>query len=291
MTRFFLFLTLSLLAGLARAQTFFTPGQQWRQSVISTDDVDLSYVARIGSDSVVMGRHYRTVQTTTPEQEPQAFSDTDFLLREEDGKVFARRGETEGLLYDFTAETGDTIVQLSLPRSLSTCSRVVLRTGDTTLRDGICRATYKLNDLQEGGETLIVQGIGSLTHGLYGSPCGGPEDYFDEYLSCVTAGSGDILFSTLPAGSSCMLVSTFLPHVATAAEVYPNPFDEALVLRIPNVTGLRYTLTGVNGAVLLDGRLASGRATLDVSDLPAGVYVLAVRTPAGALIHARVVKQ
>lgn len=60
----------------------------------------------------------------------------------------------------------------------------------------------------------------------------------------------------------------------TLAVVYPTQFKNQLIIEQHGARVLDYTITGMTGQILSQGRLSTGNATLDVSALAAGTYIL-----------------
>lgn len=77
-----------------------------------------------------------------------------------------------------------------------------------------------------------------------------------------------------------------------ALEIFPNPVQNELKFQIPdNKKAQSYMVMSINGAVVADGRLASGQNSISVADLSAGVYFLSVVTTGGERYLSRFVKE
>jgi len=55
-------------------------------------------------------------------------------------------------------------------------------------------------------------------------------------------------------------------------KVYPNPATN--IISIENVTDGEITVLNVNGATVVRGQVKGGKAAIDVSKLPAGMYIV-----------------
>ena len=83
------------------------------------------------------------------------------------------------------------------------------------------------------------------------------------------------------------------PVWADALSVYPNPVQHTLVVELPASETLeRVSIKSLTGATLLqsDPKSRQRTTTLDMSQLPTGLYLLHVQTPSGTA-HRKVVKE
>ncbi len=94
------------------------------------------------------------------------------LFREEAGKVYCLQGE-EKLFFDFTAEKGDTVMLYNLYRIDNPEKGVVTDVKFIALyssTDFKLRRAVEVRDLEGTFYDLWIDGLGSLTHGIEGSP-------------------------------------------------------------------------------------------------------------------------
>ena len=64
--------------------------------------------------------------------------------------------------------------------------------------------------------------------------------------------------------------------IAADIKIYPNPTTDNITVRVVGESQQNYTLYDVNGRKLSNGKLQNGETSIDMSDLPAGSYVLKV---------------
>ena len=70
--------------------------------------------------------------------------------------------------------------------------------------------------------------------------------------------------------------------------VYPNPVQTTL--NIGNVTSLfEYTVTSMNGKMLMSGQLNATNATIDMSNVANGTYIVQLKNTQNAFTY-RVIK-
>ena len=63
----------------------------------------------------------------------------------------------------------------------------------------------------------------------------------------------------------------------TTLRIWPNPADQILHISLPVTTPFTYSLTGLSGQILKNGRSSSPETTLPVGDLSPGIYLLHLR--------------
>ncbi len=59
-------------------------------------------------------------------------------------------------------------------------------------------------------------------------------------------------------------------------KVYPTVCDNELYVENGSNTSVNYTIVSMSGATTINGKAANGKTTVDVSNLPAGVYTMQV---------------
>jgi len=75
------------------------------------------------------------------------------------------------------------------------------------------------------------------------------------------------------------------------ARVYPNPAGERLNIELSSTGRIRFELYSIMGQLIHEGDLDGGRALLDLSACPAGIYLLKLKQSTGASVHKiRVIK-
>lgn len=79
------------------------------------------------------------------------------------------------------------------------------------------------------------------------------------------------------------------PGAAPRVEVYPNPASGSLVLETGDDSPVRATLMDLGGRELMTVDLRS-TATLDVSHLPSGPYLLRLTTPTATTVRKLVIQ-
>ncbi len=69
-------------------------------------------------------------------------------------------------------------------------------------------------------------------------------------------------------------------------KLYPNPAGQAVTLHLPEDTSLpsAFVLTDVSGKKVKSGRLTTPKSTIDLTDLPSGMYLVVLQTGVSARI-------
>lgn len=174
------------------------------------------------------------------------------------------------LLFDFGVEPGDT---------LRTC--VFLDAQPTVV--GIDQYDYN----GWGERTVIEYTDGTLLEGI-GSTFG----LFEVAMPNISGYQVSLINYCIGSDEACNILTTNTSsHVMAPAffRVYPNPVvDRAVVQSKHPIANVK--LFDPNGRALLEKRPGSNQAVLDLSRLPAGLYLLEVRTQDGQYARRKVLK-
>ena len=99
------------------------------------------------------------------------------------------------------------------------------------------------------------------------SPC---DDGFDGEVE-------DYQISIAPGGPQQSMVSSNLSEFATGIQVFPNPVEEILTLRVDNFdSGDYYTFFNSNGEIVTSDVIAGPLTDIDLSGVASGVYFMAI---------------
>jgi hypothetical protein len=77
---------------------------------------------------------------------------------------------------------------------------------------------------------------------------------------------------------------------AADATIYPNPASSTVEIKLNQESNESYTLTDLAGKIICSGKIQDRSATIDVSKLPQGVYLLNLETEQGRSVHKIVVQ-
>jgi len=64
-------------------------------------------------------------------------------------------------------------------------------------------------------------------------------------------------------------------------KVYPNPTSDILTVKLMDIASANFKLLGMNGQTVLEGRIGNQNNSIDVSELPQGIYLLSLETKNG----------
>lgn len=199
------------------------------------------------------GRHYLS-PLIDPCNEMQEYPLQDCFVREEEGAVYGLNpsGTAEYLIYDFTAEEGDTVPfpsNAGITWNMEAWATIVHK--DSIVIDGNYRTRWEVsNDGNFQDTVYIIEGIGSTT-GLFG-----PLVYVDFetsfLLNCVSE-HGEVIFEQ----DGCELI-IFIEENTTrkVALPYPNPSHGEIRLDDHVV---RAEVISVDGRTLFAGRCTTHR--------------------------------
>lgn len=276
----------STVGATTHAQSLLDTGLIWNvdaSSNFSPNSITTRF--RISGDTTIEGRIYRFVETSA-RADGNDFERTKYLFRAEGAdRVILRADGHEGVIYNFGVSVGDTIRQFNRFFTTETCVTLVHSVGDTTLSDGIRRRTYRV--IQEGGRRseLIIEGIGALN----GGPLGLVGCVLDigSTLRCVY--QAETLLINLEGGD-CFTSGVEEVRSAQTREVFPNPFQDFIQLDLPDLRTGTYQLYNSIGELVQRGK-AHPRQRIEVSGMPAGIYLVRISYSSGASVVARLVKR
>lgn len=214
------------------------------------------------------------------------------LLREDtiSQKVFAiaQSNTQEHLLYDFSLTLNDTIsvYPLSFP-FFSGNILIKVDLIDSILIGSNFHKRIKVSGVNQntGYDEYWIEGIGS-TMGLFNSGITGIviTDIYYPTLFCFEK-DGVILYSN-PGFTDCYEiypVGIEENDLVVRTKIYPNPTNSSFIVESEKEIIYYQLLSGI-GKILMNGQVCGKSFTLDISDLPPGVYLIALITDKGVSI-------
>ena len=276
------------------------PGNHW---VVFDDvgDVATHRVLSVDGDTLIDGRTYQKVyarkllgwegilhpdEVPPPPYEVSAQRSLHGFLRDDvaERRVYGIAAElyqtdcdpgAEVLLHDFGQVAGDT-----LGGCLRDCyGPVVLDSIGARDIFGAVRTTHHYDSYE-----LAIEGIGHLSGPFY-NPCS----------IVVTKGNRQLVGFCNGSDEACLLAPTAVHTLGTGMRVsiHPNPATDVVYVRTEGDCRqpLAVVLRDLQGRVLRQETVAcAGSISLPVSDYPAGVYVLTVRSGNGRVVERIVVE-
>lgn len=302
---------LVVLAGVALATSaaaqsqWATSGATWTYGYRhfgETGDLTVTYAgpATVGGQAALRySRQITSRVSPNPATPLQNRSLPDLILRADADQLYVQADDQQFYtLYNFAAQPGDSwLTPLAHSQAMCASAQVRLRvdSAGVAMVGGVQRRWLRLRlqtlpgqqvpmDYAWGGR--VYEGIGPTQAYLQpqGYPCGGTDPGYMEGLLCFRA-SGQATYYGGTAQQCSSIVTATAEQRATqlSLEVYPNPSQGELNLRLPATAGPQATvaLHDMTGRCLLRTALpASGR--LDVRQLPKGLYALSVQLPGQA---------
>ena len=295
------------------------PGAQWNITASGGDPFGdpcfygINYSITAGTDSVVDGLTYtllsmeRTCSYTQNINTNQiCSSDTvNFSygviggLRNEDSKIYFREfnnglfnllgsgipDDADLLLYDFSVNPGDVIPIIKVDGALTFDSVIVV--DNITLDDGLLRKNIQVNNNVTGVNTYY-EGIGDAIYGLFGSLQYPPFEsaimlncYKEDDLYLIGTAQCDLLDPTVGIQEEYVLEDTY---------IWPNPASNQFYFSLPSMqcTIVLYNLSGME---VCSAFAENSTGFIDVSALPAGVYVVYIQNAEGQSFTHKLFKQ
>ena len=279
-TRLYTLLTLLLFAGemTLRAQEYvpiIQDGNEWNTLLVITDNwpnyTYTNFVDWCSGDTIIEDVRYTKIMGTANGDDPRLFS----LLREEEGKVWYRdlNHQTDILLYDFTANVGDTLFE----------SYLVVDSISIEHIGGVDRKKYWFGlEYEFTGEPYAletwIEGIGSDL-GLLNS---GSYYYCGSYSRALCFHQNGELVWYNPEYGSCTV--TGVEEIKEPIFIYPNPAKE-----MATIGGSEVAEVQVYNAF---GQLVNtihGTNEISVTGLAEGVYLLRVTATDGKTYRTRLI--
>lgn len=193
-------------------------------------------------------------------------------MREDSGKVYRRMnqpGEQEYLMYDFTAEIGDTVPSPQVFDNGAVFEINVVNAIDSILIDGAYRKRWWIQGQLQ--DNFYIEGIGNhqgLTHPM--------SEWFEcvWYLDCYSANGQEIYPDT---GVACDPVIAWLNVEEEKAQVnlFTATNDANGVVLSPKKLGeaINYSIYNTSGQLIKSGNLTD-EVVLSSQNMRAGIYVV-----------------
>ena len=96
---------------------------------------------------------------------------------------------------------------------------------------------------------------------------------------------GGFLTSKVVVHYSIIGTDAIARHTVTTLQCYPNPAHDFIRIRIDGATLLHCQLWDASGRIVAESRPCSGEATLSLSNLPKGAYILRCQTTSETIIR------
>lgn len=250
-------------------------GNEWNTLLVITDNwpnyTYTNFVDWCSGDTIIEDVRYTKIMGTANGDDPRLFS----LLREEEGKVWYRdlNHQTDILLYDFTANVGDTLFE----------SYLVVDSISIEHIGGVDRKKYWFGlEYEFTGEPYAletwIEGIGSDL-GLLNS---GSYYYCGSYSRALCFHQNGELVWYNPEYGSCTV--TGVEEIKEPIFIYPNPAKE-----MATIGGSEVAEVQVYNAF---GQLVNtihGTNEISVTGLAEGVYLLRVTATDGKTYRTRLI--
>ena len=230
-------------------------------------------VHRIAGDTLIDGVRYTKVMQTVNDVGTSTLA---ALLREEDGKVWEKYGSTEVLLYDFTANLGDSLVcgygDYFVVDSIS-----IEQIGGVDRKKFWFGLEYDFIGDPYAMETWI-EGIGSDLGLLF---CGSYYFCGGYYRALCFHQNGELVWQN-PEYDACLITDVEEIH-DNELTVYPNPAKN--LVRINGVEAAEVQVYNALGQMV---KTVRGTNEIDIADLVDGVYLVRIRDKEGRIFLEKV---
>ena len=242
----------------------------------------------------------------------QYYPESEIIEYSKDGKMYFYEDDEWKLLYDFTAQVGDTVsfhisekypyyFRYSIPAFYdSTVIKnnpyrlkivkidSVLSTNNKYLKSFFTEEVDVIHPIQMN---VIIDKVGSKDK-LFGFNTNFlPPDCFNDYprLRCY---SDDNTFIKFVEGECDKLTQT-LDYLDTGFRYYPNPGSDILVIDFSSEVTfpLSYNITDISGRSVIVGSQNTGNFTINTSQLTPGMYIITIHDPKSKIWHRMWIKE
>jgi hypothetical protein len=184
--------------------------------------------------------------------------------------VYSLAQQKEYLLYDFSANLGDTLKS-------GNCKRDTVILIDSVYLGDQPRKQFHLPSRYSVDISTLIEGIGS-TFGFYWGVCNVITSPYVIRLQCFSQDGDFIQFDPTYDCNNWLLSDEVIP--GHAFSIRPNPFIHEIEILFPDAFQQPVSITIVNlmGAVVFECQLSSVNSIEHIAlpDLPAGMYVISV---------------
>lgn len=249
---------------------------------LSQGNTYTSHYLKLGQDTMIEDYTYKSLRYSQDETQLVWYDYGGFIRETAEGKVYYRRdGLPEGLIYDFGASLGDTVIVINHELIGDPLYMVVIIEDSLLLEDGWHRMII-LEDNAYPGEETWIEGVGSISglvkSGLnaFGPACG------DFNLLCTSDNAVEVYMN--PKFPSCWYVYTRIDNLVEEGNLrlYPNPVQNIL-----NIKG-DFLRPGESYFILISdytGRIVLKKYTsskeFNMSAYAKGMYFLNIQSEAG----------
>ena len=272
-------------------QPFPTDSAMWREWAYELDasyNDTWDYQYFIQGDTIIVGKNYHKIlYTGTYHHVSWTSGWTNYVnqykgaFREDTAKhiLFCPPGDIiEYVLYDFNLNVGDTLSQ-SYMNSLGSGNWVSAI--DSILVGGQYHKQYHIsNDTASSSWNLnyvsFIEGVGS-TFGLLGLGGGSLWPVFEResHLSCYTH-NGIMEYSDDSTTTSCdpVIIGVVEHQAETPISIFPNPTTGIVNIKTPYSEKTEINILDVLGKTIYKTEFSSAENSINLSQLPKGIYFL-----------------
>lgn len=168
---------------------------------------------------------------------------------------------------------------------------VITNSGSITISLGTLPADYDLVLLNSAGSQLAIsQAGGTSSESLSGTIS--PGTYYVQVYGYNGANSATSCYTLRVQLGTASRGTDLSATGSPKALVYPNPATNIVNITLPGVKGKSYvSLFDVNGHPVLRREVSAANTQLDISSLPAGVYIMKIQNGISEVNTTKIIKQ
>ena len=274
------FITISIGLSTSYGQVELTVGTTWEYDYDSVFGGTGSTYSAIAKDTIIQDKACLILEREF--QNCNERDKRDFIYQESDSLYYYDKiSEEFRLLYDFSANVGDTIqIKSWLPWSGFITDFLFIVDSISTINIGTTEARWfsmQIGSIRTSGEIRfddyyieVIEGLGATTNFFFWVEDGGCDGARVDGLTCFHSPE---LGQYSPAGQSCRVSDLESPIELISEYIYPNPATDKLTLISKTKTIQIYNMTG---KLVLSQPY--NNLPIEVSHLNPGVYFLRTDT-------------
>lgn len=316
---------LMLVVGNAYAQQFAPLGATWTYQLPKASSLKVACIQyRAEKDTIIAGRYCTVISQYFSQEDGTWVSEgSEIVSSTENGDtVYVYFQDDFHIIYDFTAEVGDTIVVTNeafdgfFTNRISPQRRFVYKIdslssvsfgADTLLMQYVSYLSPPLDstipewgfgdvtDLSDNVPGRIVKGIGSLNRAaMLGTSSGFSfVSFAPDYLNCYQDEDKYYQFGDIDCDALISLHTAVHQEIkgqGNQEKIYPNPFTESISIAHDSFEVSQLSISNTKGEVIKAFQ-PNTMTNINLSNLPSGLYLLTLSFRNGSVKTYRMIKK
>ena len=235
-----------------------------------------TYFVKLEGDTIIDGYTYKEIWRCD-EEDLSNWISYGFMRENEDHEVYLRPPDyTEGLIYDFEVNPGDSIEALNIYINSNNVLNFVVTEVDSVLLLDRYRKRVSLYEYNNDKEEVWVEGLGSYfgilnsCNDSYGSACGG-------YLALCYEEDNMLVYQDSEYETCYYAITTGVASPKSLDyKVFPNPAKDFLSISFPNDSERLIEIWDFFGKKIVKNLYFQKNILLNLQEVDNGTYIIKV---------------